>query len=993
MHTIYFTASSKSEGLPSDRAFLTMRLIDTGTGEFAEFLNLSTTPPYAILSHTWNPPPVGEQTYQDIVRIQEKCRPSVRNQCPLHFSTPDLIVFRFQSSSDTVALSDVVLDTPHSERAMQVQAAYPFPTHRSVWDPDSGLSEKIRRACEVARRDGYRYIWIDSSCIDKTSSSELSEAINSMFNWYRHAQICYAFLSDIPSDENVRAEDSKFRTSRWFKRSWTLQELIAPRLVVFLAQDWEGLGTKDAFADLIQEITYIDRGILVHTRALADESVAERMRWASRREATRVEDEAYSLLGIFGVTMYTLYGEGAQAFQRLQEEILQRIPDQSLFAWGSICLPIPEGPASLGVPEEPESGSFFASSPRSFALPQGKTITSTTGIFWQLLEKLPAVQEYTPTPHGLRTQICLLPLQSLNLGFYHPGRYHQRRNRQSQGPWYLAILACEIVDDQQRVQVSKVVHCPGDGPFSRPTVLGVPHRIEARAPTFEAGHVIPEITGPIIFTLSWSDIERVHTALQTKTVYLLRPQPSTAERQPLLEEQPTSVTPSMSLSSWTRGALRPHGYAVSDVCPDHDPHSFSLTLSNVSFSIHIQYQHYRILTAVWSSGPEVDVVLAVARIWILSLDADEDVQTDTVERTSPYTSTAWAIRSCSPWSMPLLPRRVHLVGHSGDEIALQLGLGIAAPSRYHVDIEVAPPISAARTVLGSPSVQTRDVFYDDLLNGVKTQEPHADLKLTMLGSVRRTLEEQGYSVHLEGPRNPDPTVGSFYSLSLVSNVDEGFTISVKWFYRLRTSNVNDDRQELLVVARISLESIPSNGPDHDGPYVMAWEESSPWSWWLGKRKVGLVTPTGDSLTLELGLDLAWRSSEYYLFVSIERHPDGDPSFRPGLRIDNSPRFFLRDPHSSVRLTFPGHVRRALQAQGYTVHFDGRNERCPDHYHLTPSDPNLTIDVECSRHLSTASDETQRLTFRACVKVRSSPGSQDGTRPATQDNGQLVEWNA
>ena len=78
---------------------------------------------------------------------------------------------------------------------------------RSIWEPDFGLSEKIRKACEVAREDGYRYIWIDSSCIDKTSSSELSEAINSMFNWYRDAQICYAFLSDVPVNEDVRADD------------------------------------------------------------------------------------------------------------------------------------------------------------------------------------------------------------------------------------------------------------------------------------------------------------------------------------------------------------------------------------------------------------------------------------------------------------------------------------------------------------------------------------------------------------------------------------------------------------------------------------------------------------------------------------------------------------------------------------------------------------------------------------------------------------------
>ena len=254
-----------------------------------------------------------------------------------------------------------------------IQTPRPSPIRRTVWDPDSGLSEKIRRACEIARRDGYRYIWIDSSCIDKTSSSELSEAINLMFNWYRGAQVCYAFLVDVPSDEDVRAKRSKFRSGRWFGRAWTLQELIAPRIVIFLSQDWRHLGTKDALAELIQEITYIDRQILTHEKALAGESVAERMRWAVRRSTTRVEDEAYSLLGIFGITMSTLYGEGAHAFQRLQVEILQRIPNQSLFVWGDVRMPIPQEPSEIRV-SAAVYGLLFASSPQTFGLSKGKII-------------------------------------------------------------------------------------------------------------------------------------------------------------------------------------------------------------------------------------------------------------------------------------------------------------------------------------------------------------------------------------------------------------------------------------------------------------------------------------------------------------------------------------------------------------------------------------------------------------------------------------------
>ncbi|KAI1792656.1 heterokaryon incompatibility protein-domain-containing protein, partial [Ganoderma leucocontextum] len=307
-----------------------MRLIDTETGRFVECVDSTTAPLYAILSHTWDK---REQSYQEVVKIQEAF--GFSRSPPNHLRTP-LAEPRRQTFS--MHRNPSCLPNPHSPRPLEAQTHRPSPIRRSIWDPDSGLSEKVRKACEIARRDGYRYIWVDSSCIDKTSSSELSEAINSMFKWYRDAQICYALLSDVPSDEDVRAKDSKFRESRWFKRSWTLQELIAPRTVVFFSQDWKGLGTKDALVDLIEEITHIDRGVLTHKMALANESVGERMRWAAEREATRVEDVAYSLLGIFGITMPALYGEGEYAFRRLQEEILRRIPDRTLFAWGE-CVP------------------------------------------------------------------------------------------------------------------------------------------------------------------------------------------------------------------------------------------------------------------------------------------------------------------------------------------------------------------------------------------------------------------------------------------------------------------------------------------------------------------------------------------------------------------------------------------------------------------------------------------------------------------------------
>ncbi len=197
------------------------------------------------------------------------------------------------------------------------------------------MSEKIRRACAVALAHGYLYIWIDSCCIDKTSSAELSEAINSMYTWYQNAAVSYAFLADVPSDQNPRADNSAFRQSRWFTRGWTLQELLAPRVVLFLSRDWQVIGTKISLGHTIEHITTIPFSVLTFQSPLRDVSVARRLSWASNRRTTRVEDEAYSLIGIFDINMPTLYGEGQRAFIRLQEEILRRIPDQTLFTWGS----------------------------------------------------------------------------------------------------------------------------------------------------------------------------------------------------------------------------------------------------------------------------------------------------------------------------------------------------------------------------------------------------------------------------------------------------------------------------------------------------------------------------------------------------------------------------------------------------------------------------------------------------------------------------------
>ncbi|PVH84096.1 HET-domain-containing protein, partial [Cadophora sp. DSE1049] len=193
---------------------------------------------------------------------------------------------------------------------------------------------KIKGACTQAWKDGYEWIWIDSCCIDKTSSAELSEAINSMFIWYKNAEVCYAYLSDVHFDyteyllDNVDWSPDDFRSSKWFTRGWTLQELLAPRYLRFFSHRWADLGDRATLWPLVSDTTGIEDWSGFKTA-----TIAQKMSWASRRETTRTEDRAYSLMGLFGVNMPPLYGEGENAFIRLQLEILRISDDESIFAW------------------------------------------------------------------------------------------------------------------------------------------------------------------------------------------------------------------------------------------------------------------------------------------------------------------------------------------------------------------------------------------------------------------------------------------------------------------------------------------------------------------------------------------------------------------------------------------------------------------------------------------------------------------------------------
>jgi hypothetical protein len=161
-----------------------------------------------------------------------------------------------------------------------------------------------------------------------------------MFRWYKNADTCYAYLADVASGPEVDMHPSyarvpsNFGQSRWFTRGWTLQELIAPKQVVFYSRGWENIGTKEGLCSLLEEITRINQEV-IRTGDIELASVADKMAWAANRKTTRIEDTAYSLLGLFDVNIPLLYGEGKRAFRRLQEEILRTSNDQSLFAWSN----------------------------------------------------------------------------------------------------------------------------------------------------------------------------------------------------------------------------------------------------------------------------------------------------------------------------------------------------------------------------------------------------------------------------------------------------------------------------------------------------------------------------------------------------------------------------------------------------------------------------------------------------------------------------------
>ncbi|PIL24166.1 hypothetical protein GSI_13919 [Ganoderma sinense ZZ0214-1] len=517
-----------------------MRLLHTTTGEFYEFDDEKLEEVrYAVLSHmyAWNKEP--ELSYKAFRIIQEDHRYYSASPAPLSPTTTDAH-FSLPSSHATHSWSSAIYSS----------SSTPFLGSTGVLD-DPRVSPKIREACRIARTDNCDYIWVNTCCINDDSTLESTEAIHATFRRFSKASICYAYLADVPDpvdDSPIRSSGSPFYYSRWFNRAWTLQELIAPKHLMFVSRNWARLGTKDDLAEVISDITGIDEDILTHRKHYSDASVARRMYWASRRRATRVEDEAYSLMGLFGVTMQPMYGEGHQAFFRLQQEILMRTQDQSLFAWGTRSPPLQSPPADAD-PNSPcarfppfhdaQDSTLFARSTSDFANSRAiGRMSHDSDLGFNL------GQQYVFTPYGLRTQLPLIPLRSL-------------LDRSAAKPadlasLHVAILTCGLTFDGARHFVALLLSYDQEpSPFGINVLI--PKVLRGSGPS---GPECPHIR---LITISQCLLhsQAIRQSMRTQTAHLSSPN--------YVSESIVTVKTTMaSLSQRSYKRLQDRGYAVED---------------------------------------------------------------------------------------------------------------------------------------------------------------------------------------------------------------------------------------------------------------------------------------------------------------------------------------------------------------------------------------------------------------------------------------------
>lgn len=280
-----------------------MRLLDTTTLEFVERDVARIAKEYAILSHRW-------------------------------ISKGD-VSFEVSYEEYAKGLEHSKL-TKHSLQDMR---------EHYVKNGQSGMV-KIVDFCDKAKQDGYKLAWIDTCCIDKKSSAELSEAINAMYKWYAESGRCYVYLADVKGDN--------WKQSEWWDRGWTLQELIAPEALAFYNKHWKHIGDKANMTEEIAATANLPEDVLIDKGRdkLIYYPVRTILSWASHRTTSRVEDEAYCLIGLLEVNMPMLYGEGTSAFRRLQQITFEQTGDETILAYE-------------GDPTE-ENASIFATSAKQF---------------------------------------------------------------------------------------------------------------------------------------------------------------------------------------------------------------------------------------------------------------------------------------------------------------------------------------------------------------------------------------------------------------------------------------------------------------------------------------------------------------------------------------------------------------------------------------------------------------------------------------------------
>ena len=321
-----------------------MRLLNTSTYELHDYGEA--VPEYAILSHRWQPPEISFE------------------------------------SLNAAELRDPSRQTPQLD--------------------------KIRKACAKARErmPPLDWLWMDTCCIDKKNAVEETKSINSMFEWYYRATVCYAYLLDvdksIPSRQIFESQNPKRhqQKSEWFERGWTLQELLAPQNMEFYDRNWKFMGTKKELSGALQSVTGIDGKYLAGQISFKTASVATRMSWMAGRTTTVVEDIAYSMIGLLNVNLTLQYGEGVKAFIRLQRTLMENSTDESIFAWtiptqGLLCY------RGLGQTPQwaPKSWGLLAPSPDCFGK-YGDLV---------ILEDKVVPRLYTWTQQGMQFQ---MPLKS-----------------------------------------------------------------------------------------------------------------------------------------------------------------------------------------------------------------------------------------------------------------------------------------------------------------------------------------------------------------------------------------------------------------------------------------------------------------------------------------------------------------------------------------------------------------------------------------------------